>query len=97
MLALPFHYSRKEHEAMTSSARIRRWLETAQQAPDVTHVVVVLDTFDGECYPVEVCKHQSCRAVAEDYNGKSMQCVMEVYDLSLDLEDQLNEIRAWHF
>lgn len=41
-------------------------------------------------------RRQKVATVAAKYDGKNMQIVMEVYDLSLDLEAQLREERAYH-
>jgi len=59
-----------------------------------THMLVVVDTFDYGDYPVFT---DSVHEAIEKYSDRnSMQRVMEVYDLSLDLEEQLNEHRAWN-
>lgn len=63
----------------------------------ITHMLVVCDTFDYDDYPVYVSDKESAREVFHDYNSRSMQRVMEVYSYKHDLEDQLNEHRAFHF
>lgn len=78
---------------------IRRWLERglATKHPDrPTHVIVVCDTYDYSDYPVWVYPGQDVR---EMVNAKSlnMQRVMEVYNLSLPIEDQLNQTRAFNY
>lgn len=66
---------------------LRRWFE---QGVNSNHqfMIVVCDTFDWEDYPVY------CNPVdfAEHYkqSTSNMQKVMEVYDLSLDPDQQLN-------
>lgn len=80
----------------TTQADIRGWLEQGK-ANGATHVIVACDTFDYEDYPVNVMPGQDPRKVAEDYDRKDMQTVMEVYALHLDWDSQLNERRSKHF
>ena len=75
---------------------IVRWL-TRGKKERATHMIVVCDTYDWEDYPVYVSRNEKVREVYREYNGKSMQTVMEVYSLKKDLESQLNEHRAFHF
>jgi hypothetical protein len=79
----------------TSKEEIRAWLKEGQEE-GATHVVVVCDTFSNEDYPVKVKAPEEVQKVVEKYHGPSMQRVMEVYALHLDLEAQLNEFRAFH-
>lgn len=76
---------------MTTKDDIRGWLDSAPK--DATYMVVVCDTFDYEDYPVYVTKGQKCADVVAEHS-KNMQKVMEVYDLSTDLEKQLDAPRA---
>jgi hypothetical protein len=80
----------------TTREDIREWL-AAGKAEGASHVIVVCDDFSYEDYPVYVKLGQDVRKVFEEYNGKEMQRVMEVYALHLDWEVQLNERRAFHF
>ena len=75
--------------------RIREWLERGIQT-GATHVIVVCDKWDYEDYPVYVEKTESVETRMKRYNHSNMQEIMEVYDLSMDIESQLNEFRAWH-
>jgi hypothetical protein len=80
----------------TSKEEIRRWLEDGKQA-GATHVIVAVDTFDHEDYPVYVMPGQDVRAVEKGIRESSMQGVMEVYSMALDIEQQLGERRAFHY
>jgi hypothetical protein len=80
----------------TSRDDIRTWLKAALKK-GATHVIVVCDTFDHEDYPVEVVSGQDVRKVYAEHNGPNMQRVMEVYNLSMDIEKQLLEHRARNF
>jgi hypothetical protein len=79
----------------TTKRQIRDWLLSGRMK-GATHVIVVCDTFDWEDYPVNVLPGQDVREVAKQYDG-DMQLVMEVYNLSLSIEDQLAELRSMHY
>ena len=64
---------------------------------DVTHMIVVCDTFSYEDYPVYVTKKERVTEKFSEYDRKNMQKVMEVYSYQRDLEAQLNEQRAFHW
>jgi len=81
---------------MTSKQEIRDWLTKGQEY-ECTHVVIVCDTFDYSDYPVYVHDVGNVEDVVSYYDGRNMQKVMEVYSLSLSIEDQLSEKRAFHF
>ena len=65
---------------------------------EYSHVIIVVDRFDYEDYPVYVSYNQDIREVIIDYQGDihSMTGIMEIYNYNLDLEMQLNENRAYH-
>jgi ABC-type sulfate/molybdate transport systems ATPase subunit len=81
----------------TTQADIRKWLERGKSKSGCTHVIVACDTFDYEDYPVFVMEGEDVHEVYEKYNGSNMQTVMEVYNLSMDIEKQLNERRSFNF
>lgn len=62
-----------------------------------THMIVVTDTFSGDSYPIHVEAGESARERAEEYAGKLMQKVDEVYDLGMDMTAQMAEMRALHY
>ena len=62
-----------------------------------THMIVVCDTFDHDDYPVYVKKGQHVREIEAEYNGKNMQCVMEVYNLKKSIKKQLAEHRSFNY
>ena len=78
---------------MTTRNDIRAWL--ARRVPEHTHMLVATDTFDYSDYPV-FCKGNVQEKIKEYQNLGEMSKVMEVYNLSIDLEEQLNEFRAWN-
>ncbi len=86
-----------EEEAMaTSKEDIRTWLKRVQRKKSVTHVLIVCDRFDYSDYPVEVTKAENVVDKVREYDRMEMSQVMEVYSMKRDLEEQLNELRAWH-
>ena len=80
----------------TSRKEIEEWIKEGQEE-GATHMIVVCDTFDYEDYPVFVKKGQDARKVFEGHHGQNMQRVMEVYNLSMDIQKQLNEHRSMNF
>ena len=78
----------------TTQQDIREWFERGVEQ-GATHMIVVCDTFDYEDYPVYVPPDKIPQVVYEEYQGKNMQRVMEVYDLSEDMEAQLKQHRAF--
>jgi hypothetical protein len=79
---------------MTTKQDIRRWLETGLRS-NCSHVIVVCDTFAWEDYPVYVSKKDNCEEICKIHQ-KNMQQVMEVYNLSMDINEQLNQKRVWN-
>lgn len=58
-------------------------------------MIVVCDTFDHDDYPVFVGEHSDFWKKFKEYDGKNMNRIMEVYDLSLDKYSQINKTRCW--
>jgi len=81
---------------MTTKDDIIRWLEAGLDKK-ATHMIVVCDSFDHEDYPVYVKQGQDARERAAEYDGKNMQRIMEVYNFSIDLKEQLAERRAFNY
>ena len=81
---------------MTTKQDIREWLEEGQEQ-GATHVIVMCDTFEWSDYPVFVSPNEKVRKVEKKKKKGNMQKVMEVYNLSMDLNEQLNEFRAKNY
>lgn len=81
---------------MTTVDDIRKFLNRGIKNK-ATHVIVVCDTFGYEDYPVFVSSNENVREVHERYNNKEMQRVVEVYNLSMNIEEQLKEKRCFNF
>ena len=72
---------------------IKNWLKRATKEDN--YMLVVCDTFDYEDYPVFVNKSEDVNNKIKRYS-ENMQRVIEVYNLSTDLESQLNANRVWN-
>jgi len=71
----------------TTIQLIKEWYDRGVQE-GAKWMIVVCDTFDHEDYPV-FCKTKEEYVVKYDhYNGKNMQRIMEVYDLSKPFNKQ---------
>ncbi len=73
---------------------IQGWFERGV-AKGASHMIVVCDTFDHDDYPVFVEPDEDVRGKIDEYSGKNMQRVMEVYRLSDDMGEQLSEHRVY--
>ena len=80
----------------TSRDEIRDWLVEGKKNGK-THCIIVCDEFSYEDYPVYVDLTQNVKKIYDKYCYKNMQRVMEVYNLNLDIHEQLMEYRAFHF
>jgi hypothetical protein len=79
--------------AASTKEEIRGWLNRAKQKGEATHVIIVCDTWDHEDYPVETA---DVSAKISEYRDKQGYRVMEVYNLAMDIEQQLSERRAYN-
>lgn len=80
----------------TSRPELIAWFNRGVEK-EATHMIVVCDTFDHEDYPVYVPAGKNPRTEAAKYDGRNMQKIMEVYDLRLDRDEQMAEVRAFHY
>jgi hypothetical protein len=62
-----------------------------------THMIVVCDTWDYEDYAVYVMPGEDTRKKVSEFSGPNMQRVMEVYDLSMDKTQQLDQRRVFNY
>lgn len=62
-----------------------------------THMIVVCDTFDHDDYPAYVSKDENIHDRISYYRLAPMQMVMEVYDLSMDRDEQLSTPRVYNY
>lgn len=78
----------------TTKEDIRRWLQRCNK-DGCSHMAVMCDTFDWSNYPVGTYSEKEARELY-DKPGE-MQKVIEVYDLSLDWDEQLSKHRVFNF
>lgn len=81
---------------MTTLAQISKWFDRGVKQ-GATHMIVVCDTFSYEDYPVYVAPGDSPRTRAEEFDGKNMQKIIEVYDLRKDKREQLHQFRTFNW
>ena len=80
----------------TSTQEIRNWFNQGTRI-GATHMIVVCDTFDYEDYPAYVMLDDDVHTMHDEIDGKNMQKVMEVYNLSMNREEQLSQHRVFNF
>lgn len=73
---------------------IEHWLNDAVR-DGADFLIVACDTFNYNDYPVPVNRSEFWEKHGQ-FDGKHMQRIMEVYDLSINLQSQLSERRAMH-
>lgn len=81
---------------MASIQTISDWLDAMYADTNITHMIVVCDTYDHEDYPVYVDRTQNVRNVEKRYSG-NMQKIMEVYSSKITKEAQLKQFRAFNY
>jgi len=79
----------------TSKQQIEAWLKKGNTGEN-SHMIVMCDTFNWEDYPVYISKKESASDKLEYCRTSSMQKVVEVYSYSIDLEQQLEQPRAFN-
>jgi hypothetical protein len=76
---------------------IKTWFDRGT-AGNHTHMIIVCDTFDYEDYPKYMnADSEGVRREVNVIDGKSMQKVMEVYDLKKGMADQLDAHRTFNY
>jgi hypothetical protein len=75
---------------------IKEWFERGVEI-QATHMVVMVDTFDWDDYPVYIMPGQDPRYEVSVRNGNNMQNVMEVYNLVKPMQAQLDERRNFNY
>ena len=84
----------------TTKDEIRSWLKGLLildgTIEDHSHMLVVCDGFDYEDYPVYVKRTEDVQEKIDEFQAQEMQRVIEVYNLDMDIEEQLAVERAWN-
>ena len=79
-----------------SRQTIEKWFKAGLEQ-SAGHMIVVCDTYDWTDYPVYVSQGQDPKVIVEYCKRAGMQKIMEVYNLSMDMETQLNQYRAFNY
>ena len=80
----------------TKQAETREWIERAPK--NATHMAVVCDTFEWEDFPVYVVEGEDAHTRLSSYSQReNMTCLMEVYNLKMDIETQLLQGRCYNY
>lgn len=74
---------------------IAAWFQAGKDQ-GASHMLVVVDTFDFDDYPVYVAPGVDPTEVVDIYNAKEMQRVLEAYDLGMDMHVQLGQARCYN-
>lgn len=72
---------------------IKRWIKENQETHHKRYLIIMVDTYDHEDYPVYATKDFCLEKIKKPGD---MQCIIEIYDFEMDLEFQLKERRAYH-
>jgi hypothetical protein len=74
---------------------VSRWYDEGV-ARAAAHLLIVHDSSTGEHFPVFVPPGTSTTEIARAYNLEPDRQVVEIYDLSVDKEQQMAECQTWH-
>lgn len=77
-----------------TKADLGEWFDRGV-ADSASHMIVVVDEYDWDDYPVYVEEPGKVAERVAGINGQSMQRVMEVYDLRASKAEQMAERRVW--
>ncbi len=74
---------------------IASWFRSAK-AVGAGYMLVVYDSLNEHYYPPRILPGDDCWAIIDGLNDTEGREVKEVYDLSMNMGEQLAEYRAWH-
>ena len=80
----------------TSQDDVKEWFNSGVK-DKAAYMIVMVDTYDHGDYPVFVQPDDDIHAELNSRRMAPMQRIMEVYDLSMDRDQQLNEYRAFNY
>lgn len=80
-----------------SRTDLRNWFKSGVEGENL-RMVVWCDAYDYEDYPeYSDLIGEALKKYTDKENGKDMKKLMEVYDLTGDLDKQMAERRAFHY
>ena len=74
---------------------IERWLESAKEK-NASHLIVAVDTYDHDNYPVYVGYDEDVMKEITRVESSDMQGIDEIYNMSMDINKQLSQFRAYN-
>ena len=74
---------------------IERWLESAKEK-GATHLIVAVDRYDHDNYPIYVGPDEKIQEKIQGVDSGNMQGIDEVYNMSINIDEQLSEYRAYN-
>ena len=74
---------------------IERWLASAKEK-GASHLIVAVDRYDHDNYPIYVGPDENIQEEIQRVDSGNMQGIDEVYNMSIDIDKQLSEYRAWN-
>lgn len=82
---------------ITTKDDLANWFERGLKEK-ATHMIIVCDTFDNSDYPVFVSPEENVKEIHDrNHNPGAMSRVMEVYNLSMDMNEQLSQYRVFNW
>jgi hypothetical protein len=75
--------------------RIQLWFREGL-SKDAHHMLVITDTYEYDDYPVYVMKNEDTKKKIKEIRENESQVVQAIFDLSLDMQEQLKEKRPYH-
>lgn len=75
--------------------RVRKWLMSGKQKRS-THVIVVYNRNERDFRPMYIGHNQNVRSRIQTINADYSTQPVEVYNLSMDIDNQLLQARTWN-
>ncbi len=81
---------------MTATRKyIELWLDKAREK-GATHLIVALDRYHYNNYPVYVSSNEDVITEINRIESSSLQGIDEVYNMSMDIDEQLSQERVYN-
>lgn len=84
-----------EEKSQETKKQIAEWFRDGVRR-GATHMFIVRDNFELQDYKVYVLADEDAEEKNNLYSLDGDHTVMEIYSLSIDMDFQLSEKRAWH-
>jgi len=74
---------------------IHRWIAKAKEK-GASHLIIAVDTYDHENYPVYIGYNENIKKEIGRIRSAELQGIDEIYNMSMDIDKQLAEDRAYN-